>query len=187
MKGHQNLIAQLVNLGADPDERLDNQRTALHIAAELPCEDAVVRERRASTTSSIKPVGLRFSYAFHETIEPRRRSQGSMTSSYDECSSIEALIRAGANKDSVDIYGDSALHIAVRTGIETNVRILVDQGVAINARNLAGQTPLDVMAARSTQDPGISSFLLSRGAILAPSEGGTDSKRKSSWFSRSIL
>jgi ankyrin repeat protein len=186
MKGHQNMIAQLVNLGADPDERVDHQRTALHIASELPCEDVVERERRASTTGSVRPVGLRFSYAFHESMEPRRRSQGSTTSAYDDCSSIEALIRAGADKDCVDMNGDSALHLAVRAGIETNVRILVEQGVAINARNTAGQTPLDVMAAGSRQDPSISSFLLSCGAILAPSEASSEGRRRSSWLDRSI-
>lgn len=56
------------------------------------------------------------------------------------------LIKNGASFDVTDGRGDTALHIAVRMGLEKHVTEMVLRGADVTAANEAGNTPLIVAA-----------------------------------------
>jgi ankyrin repeat protein len=187
---HRHLIPHLTNLGADVNEKTAGGKMALHLAAEMPSSAADIGGQehisRASTPSSSagsnRSSNLRFSYAFNGQGSDRRPSHGSLASSYDDCSVIEALVRAGANMECRDRNGDTALHVAVRAGNLQNVTILLDQGAGINVSNKAGLTPLAMLASQNERNEGLCQLLLARGAVVTPIE-----KKQQSWIGRAVL
>jgi ankyrin repeat protein len=185
MAGQRHVIAHLTNLGADVNEKTADGQTALHIAASLPFEKAAQVPRRESAPNALREsTSLRFSYAFNGASGSRRGSRDSATSmkEYDECPIIEALIRAGADKECRDGHGETAVHAAVRAGDMQNLTILLDQGAGVNVSNTAGLTPLGILAEKNDGHEDMMAFLLSRGAIVTPIE-----RKKGSWFSRAVL
>jgi len=55
---------------------------------------------------------------------------------------VEMLCDSGFEVDSVDLEGNSALHLAAREGYDDILRTLVTKGADINKRNKCGETPL---------------------------------------------
>jgi ankyrin repeat protein len=197
---HQrHIVPHLANLGADVNGKSAGGCSALHLAAAMASVDVVgaaaaaaaaaggaVGLRRASTPSSSRSsrsANLRFSYTFNGQKSDWRKSHESDLSSYDDCSILEALIRAGADMECRDGNGETALHAAVRSRNVQNVTILLDQGACINVRNTAGLTPLAVLAAQSERNEAISALLLARGAVVTPME----EKKQRFWFGRAVL
>jgi ankyrin repeat protein len=181
---HVHIIPHLTNLGADINEKTVAGKTSLHLAASLPSEEATFSPTRSSTPSSTRSSNLRFSYVFSGTDLARRPSYGSASSAYDDCSTIEALIRAGADKERRDKNGETALHIAVRAGDTTNARTLLDLGAAINVTNSTGVTPLGLLAEQREVDPSLSELLFSKGAIVTPLQEKTSRR---TWIGRAAL
>jgi ankyrin repeat protein len=58
----------------------------------------------------------------------------------------EALIEAGANIDPTESFPVSALAMAVRGGNISGVKVLMDEGVSINAPDASGVTPIMIAA-----------------------------------------
>jgi len=92
-----------------------------------------------------------------------------------QAETIEYLVSAGADPNSVDASGVAPLHRAVRTRSLAAVRALLDGGASPTARNSSGSTPLH-LAVQTTgrggsgserareQQMGIVKLLLERGA-----------------------
>ena len=79
---------------------------------------------------------------------------------------VRALIRKGADVNSLDTWDLTALHHACRKGHPDIVRLLLEAGADPNRRrdeDPQGETPLDIVCT-SNFVPGISSLLLSHGA-----------------------
>jgi ankyrin repeat protein len=82
---------------------------------------------------------------------------------------VHALVRAGARVDErSDSKRCSALHMAARRGNKEVAEALLDCGADINARDIAGVTPLQ--RAKNCRKAAVAFLLLSRGAdaSLAP-------------------
>ncbi len=76
---------------------------------------------------------------------------------------VTLLLGRGADVGGRDDYGNTALVLAIREGAEANVRLLVEAGADLNARNpLTGDGPLDVALQEGRTE--IAHYLRSRGA-----------------------
>jgi len=62
---------------------------------------------------------------------------------------VEELSHTRIPVDAQNLDGDTLLHVASRNGAATTVRALLTLGTAVNVRNYAGQTPLDVAVVRN--------------------------------------
>jgi ankyrin repeat protein len=73
------------------------------------------------------------------------------------------LMEAGANVDAAGLlYGDTALHYAVRANNADMVRLLISSGANVNAQSFAGDSPLQF--AVSQGHAGMADLLLQSGA-----------------------
>src|SRR5262249_22326328 len=79
---------------------------------------------------------------------------------------VRTLLDQGANPDSRDRVGDTALNIAARTGRTALARLLVERGADVDLANLARVTPL--MSAAFDGHVEIMKILLERKADVAP-------------------
>ena len=57
---------------------------------------------------------------------------------------VEELIEKGAFLDWQDLYGNTALHYAVRRNRKTLVKVFVQQGANLTLQNEEGKTPADI-------------------------------------------
>ena len=57
---------------------------------------------------------------------------------------LSLLIQSGVNVDATSNSGATALHIAARRGSVDSVEVLLAAGAALDARTLAGKSPLDM-------------------------------------------
>jgi ankyrin repeat protein len=160
------LVQWMAKLGADLEARDAQGRTALHLAAMvatcsggLPIPGVLPSPRNSAT--------LAFSYAFGPS-QNRGSCASQSGNSYEDCTILEALLRANADKEAKDKDGETALHLAVRFGDIENVKVLLNYGANINARNKARLSPLGVMAQSQQADESISQLLLDQGALVTP-------------------
>ena len=72
-----------------------------------------------------------------------------------------ALIRSGADINSVDDYGQTVLHAAARDWSPDAARFLIDNGADVNKADLYGRTP--IFTAILFDYPEMIEFLASRG------------------------
>ena len=77
-------------------------------------------------------------------------------------SSMEALIRRGADVDARDRIGNTSLHDAAKYGHPAAVQILLEAGADVNARNRSDATPLHKAARHNI--PEVVQILLEAGA-----------------------
>lgn len=61
---------------------------------------------------------------------------------------VRAVVMAGSDLDATNPAGDSALHAAATQGYDSVVRVLVERGANVNARNKKGLTPLGSLLGR---------------------------------------
>ena len=62
----------------------------------------------------------------------------------DDCNAINAFIEAGANPNTKNLTGNTALHAAAYQGSVGAIRALLAASVLRNARNVYGATALDI-------------------------------------------
>jgi len=78
---------------------------------------------------------------------------------------VTLLLDRGANIQSKMAYGDSALHIAARMGLEDIAELLVDRGGDLHAQSVRSERPLDTASRKGHK--GVVTLLLRRGAQLS--------------------
>ena len=70
-------------------------------------------------------------------------SRGKFNTDEDGLKAAEILLRAGANIHAQAADGQTAVHSAAQKGWNKVLKFLVGNGASINAKDLAGRTPLD--------------------------------------------
>ena len=109
-----------------------------------------------------------------------------MAATYGRHSVIQNLIEAGANIYTQDKLGNTALHYAARSNLET-VRLLIKLGLDVNHENSDGETPL--FQAALGKDPEIVNLLVETGADVnaANYEGVTALMMAAAWGDRKVV
>lgn len=121
------LVASLLELGADPNAAGLAGRTALHIAGWGPAP--VMRELLAAGAD----VSAR-------TVDGWSPLHSAATAR--DVASLTALLASGADVNASDDGGETPLHGAARIRELPNVAELLAAGADVDARNVAGDTPL---------------------------------------------
>jgi ankyrin repeat protein len=67
---------------------------------------------------------------------------------------VRTAVELGGDVNAASRSGDTALHVAASTGLDTVVQFLVDHGAEINPKNARGQTPLALLIAGSPRAAG---------------------------------
>ena len=148
------LVASLLELGADPNAAGVAGRTALHIAGWGPAP--VMRELLAAGAD----VGAR-------TVDGWSPLHSAATAR--DVASLTALLASGVDVDASDDGGETPLHRAARIRELPNVAELLAAGADANARDVAGDTPLHHViswSARPTGDERLAA-LFSRDTAVA--------------------
>ncbi|RSM05634.1 hypothetical protein CEP52_006175 [Fusarium oligoseptatum] len=74
------------------------------------------------------------------------------------CQIIEALVKAGARVNARNRRGETALHIAVRTGHKLVTKALVEAGANVYARDVEGRSVLDVADTTALQSKDVKDY-----------------------------
>ncbi|MCF7806301.1 MAG: ankyrin repeat domain-containing protein [Simkaniaceae bacterium] len=141
------IMEALIRAGADPDAMNKDGRTPLSLATGVGHLDSV--NLLLSKGAKVNTKDRDGNTALHVVV-----SRGGPI--------MEALIRAGADRDAMNKDGDTPLHLAAKGDYLPAMMCLIGNGADINAVNMDGKTPLYV----ATQEGHLGSlrFLLSRGA-----------------------
>jgi hypothetical protein len=136
--GHLNVASLLLEKGADINIREPNKRyTALHDAVERG--DSKVIRFLIDGYADVKVQNFRQQPPLHLAVskfirQPQRKPE------------IIGLLSDGDWVNVLDSRRRTALHLAVRQGCLSAVKILVERGVAINACDISGRTALHTLA-----------------------------------------
>lgn len=86
---------------------------------------------------------------------------------------VKHLIDCGVNVNAIDYYGNTPLHYAARLGDSKLLKLLLDNGAAVDAENLEGVTPLRELLLKKPVNLEAIDMLLSCGANMNhKAEGG---------------
>lgn len=150
MRGNHAAVTSLLSQGVDIDGAQGDGSTALHWAA---FNDDL------ETTKALLAAGANVKVSTRE---------GGITPLFMACTNgnpaiIEALLKAGADANSVKANGTTALMLAASSGNAQAVKILLDRGAKVDAREAVhGQTAL--MFAAALNRDAVVTMLLAHGA-----------------------
>ena len=160
---HHVCASELVKNGGSLICRDSNGDTPLHLAcdgtAALPFTHEVLKAAKDHATckldEAIEALNLKGEGVLHRACEKEHAEVAML------------LMKAGARSDARSGAGDTALHCAARTGLETIAMALLEKpDLALNASNLSGETPLHLaMSSGTAQHARIARELLARGAF----------------------
>eukprot|EP01035_Chromulina_nebulosa_P025176 gene25176-32845_t len=131
LEGSHSKVNSLLKNGAKPNffHRPEDNKNSLHVASEHGYDDIV--------ELLIK----------HDAVV-----DGKVTSTYDtplllacrnnHITTVQLLIKHGANVNTGNCYGNTALHEAAREGHTEILKVLIDSGAKVNIQNKKGSTPL---------------------------------------------
>ncbi len=162
MGGHAQTIAKLLELGASPETRSSEGRTAIIYAAGWG---------NAASINALLAKGAR--------VDARGDDGWTATmlaAARGDLERVRALLNAGANIDVRNKWGQTALFIAAQSGSEERVQALLDAGARamIDWADNSGATAV-AMAAGAPESTGVLTLLLGAGANpnLADNDGLT--------------
>jgi uncharacterized protein len=69
----------------------------------------------------------------------------------DEPATVRLLVERGMSVRQRDEDGNSALHVAASAGFAGTVAVLLDAGAEVNAKNVRGDTPLDLTSSEAVR------------------------------------
>ncbi len=149
-KKNIDLCELCIELGLDPDKKDNRGKTALHEAASLRKNQAMI------------------DCLLRGGADLEARDNGGSTPLFYACAVKDAfiarrLILAGANVNVVNDMGDTPLHVAAGSGQRNTLIFLLVSGADPNAVNNQGCTPLNEALMRGRK-PEISELLLKHGA-----------------------
>ena len=132
-RNHLSAAKLLLAAGADPNERTDEQKTALSWSAAQGTEDSLLLLLQHPTTA----------------LDTRDRTgqtplQHAATAGHAKC--LRMLLDAGANVNHADSDGRTALTLAASKGHKVAAKLLVRNGADVDARDRRGDTALAVAA-----------------------------------------
>ena len=139
------LAHRLLGLGADPNARTDDGRTALHrVFLEGPDVHEMLLDTGADPTA----------------VDNRGRSPLHLVAGYGEKGVIPMLVEAGADVDLLDGAGNAPLHLAIGYQDDVaRVEELLEAGADPSLRTQDGDTPLHLAAVAEWPDSSIGSVL----------------------------
>jgi ankyrin repeat protein len=158
------VVASLVEKGAEPHKADKGGRTALHWAAfrgHLPVLEVLLGCSEVQQGLDVK--------------DGRGRTALHLAALAGSAVCLETLVRAGANVHAADGEGLTALHVAAANGCEEVVDALLELGVDVNTVNGAGQTALHMATGAELSCEGIVEQLWDKGVDvnLADHKGRT--------------
>lgn len=148
--GRLDIVAQLLEGGADPNIRSAEDETALHRAAYWAKKDIVEVLLDAKADPSVRD----------------RKGKTPMRKSYDNPDILGLLLKAGADANAVDESGRTTLHRSAENGHLDAIDVLVRAGADPNIGNTEQETPLHE-AANFGQTGALQALLNARGSINA--------------------
>lgn len=125
--GHSQIIQLLLDKGANVNATSNSGWTALSAASKRD-ETIDIVQMLLDKNADINVMG---------SGDPLR-----VAAARGSVAVLQLLIDRGANIESRDNYGDTALHWAARSGRERSVKLLIENGAAIEATNSDGDTAL---------------------------------------------
>lgn len=157
---HHLVASELVTRGASLTARDPNGDTPIHLACDSPLGLALVNEIIARGLPKGLPDALEALNGRGEGILHRAIARGQV-----EITTL--LLEAGARSDTRSADGDTAMHYAARAGLVPIAELLLrNEKLALNANNLAGETPLHLaMSGSSVAHAKVAMMLLARGAF----------------------
>ena len=144
--GAVEVIDRLLYHGANLSAVDDSGLTALHYAI-LRINSSHLERKilfKSDTSSGEQWQLVTFDRKGHLTKFFKEESHVKNTDHYRWLDTLIHLIVRGSAIDTVDIYGQTALHIAARNGLADAVNILLQQKAKLEIRDKSGKTPLEV-------------------------------------------
>lgn len=129
------LIHTLIEAGADINEKAHTGETSLHMGVQSGSQAVVEILLESGADSNVKDK------AGTGSLLHRAVSVGQMEIS-------KTLIEYGSDIEALDKDGDTPLLLACTQGLTDLVEVLLDSGANMFAKNVAGQTPLQVSLER---------------------------------------
>ena len=127
--GHVDILSLLLEHGADLEGRGRYDRTPLHQAS---------RDGKVNVQQCLLDYGADIDARDNINFTPLFWALDK-----EHAESVQILLERGARTDApnVPVYGGTVLHMGVRTSDTKVVRLLLDHGVDVNARDQSGKTP----------------------------------------------
>ncbi|KAF4154399.1 hypothetical protein CNMCM6069_009417 [Aspergillus lentulus] len=183
VKGHEALVKQLLDKGADIDTRNRSGETPLSEAAANGHEAVVKQLLDKGADTDLKdedgrtPLSWAAEYG-HEAVVKQLLDKGADTDLKDEDGRtpltwaarggheavVKHLLQKGADPDLKDKYGQTPLSWAAENGHEVVVKQLLDKGASPDLRDNYGRTPVSWAAANGHEE--VVKQLLDKGADI---------------------
>ena len=176
--GFINLLTKLLGAKLSPNILDYRGKSPLHLAVEHRSIEAVTELLKAGALTNItdrdgnSPLHSAVKYSFMEALTQllRTGASASLTNQDDErpihlalkSANLEAATLLRDADTTVDRYGDSLLHSAIRLGSRECVTKLINAGASVNTINKCGDSPLHLAVSKGSEE--IVAALVSAGA-----------------------